>query len=264
MPLNPSAPQTGTQSGWPGPPEEQDILEDAPVGIFTSTPAGRFSYANKTLARMLGYESARDLIAAVTDIGTQIYADAGDREEFQRLLDLHGEVKTYECRFLSRSGTAFWVSINARLARGRQADTSCYNGFVTNIDERKQAEKELRKSRDLLAKAQEIAHIGSWELDIDTGHLTWTDEVYRIFGLKPQDFGATYRAFLDHVHPDDRAMVDAAYINSLNQGKDNYEITHRIVRMDTGEIREVHEKCFHERDGSGAIIRSVEIGRAHV
>ena len=91
--------------------------------------------------------------------------------------------------------------------------------------------------------------------------MIWSDEVYRVFGLTPQEFGATYEAFLDAVHPDDRAAVDAAYSGSLREGRDNYEIEHRIVRRDTGEIRVVLEKCEHKRDASGRIIRS--IGMVH-
>ena len=60
-----------------------------------------------------------------------------------------------------------------------------------------------------LHKAQEMAHLGSWELDLRTNTLRWSDEVYRIFGLEPQEFGATYEAFLAYIHPDDRAAVDA-------------------------------------------------------
>jgi len=112
-----------------------------------------------------------------------------------------------------------------------------------------------------LSRAQEIAHLGSWELDLLNNRLSWSDEVYRIFGLKPQEFGATYEAFLEAVHPDDRKAVDAAYSGSLSEGRDSYEIEHRVVRKATGEIRIVHEKCEHIRDESGKIIRS--IGMVH-
>ena len=87
--------------------------------------------------------------------------------------------------------------------------------------------------------------------------LTWSDEVYRIFGLQPQEFSATYEAFLERVHPGDRSAVDTAYSDSLREGKDSYEIEHRVVRNGTGEVRWVHEKCQHIRDSSGNIIRSV-------
>ncbi|MBI5409562.1 MAG: PAS domain S-box protein [Nitrospirae bacterium] len=112
-------------------------------------------------------------------------------------------------------------------------------------------------AEDRLKKSQEIAHLGSWELDVVNNILTWSDEVYRIFGLQPREFGATYEAFLEAVHPDDRAAVDAAYSGSLRKGRDTYEIEHRVVRKSSGEIRYVHEKCEHVRDAAGRIIRSV-------
>ncbi len=121
----------------------------------------------------------------------------------------------------------------------------------------KRAEDALRKSEARLNRSQEIAHLGSWELDLVKNRLTWSNEVYRIFGLQPQEFGATYDAFLERVHPEDRAAVDAAYSGSLRDRKWSYEIEHRIVRKGTGEIRWVHEKCEHIADAAGTIVRSL-------
>jgi PAS domain S-box-containing protein len=129
--------------------------------------------------------------------------------------------------------------------------------FSWEIVEHKRAEEKLLESEERLKRAQEIAHLGSWELDLITDNLSWSDEVYRIFGQKPQEFAATYEAFLDAVHPDDRGAVEAAYSGSIREGRDSYEIEHRVVRKSTGEIRHVHEKCEHMRDESGRIIRSV-------
>jgi len=125
------------------------------------------------------------------------------------------------------------------------------------IAERTKAEEALKESEKRLNSSQEIAHLGSWELDLATNRLSWSDEVYRIFGLKPQEFGATYEAFLDAVHPDDRPAVDAAYSSSLLESRDSYEIEHRVVRKSTGEIRTVQEKCNHIRDDYGRVVRSV-------
>lgn len=121
---------------------------------------------------------------------------------------------------------------------------------------RKQVEEALRRSEQRLSRAQEIAHLGSWELDLVSGELTWSDEVYRIFGLRPQEFAATYEAFLEAVHPDDREAVDAAYTDSLKKRRLTYEIEHRIVRRETGEIRWVHERCRHVKNADGKIILS--------
>lgn len=125
----------------------------------------------------------------------------------------------------------------------------------------KKSEDTLRLSEEQMRRAQEIAHLGSWELDVRNNRLIWSDEVYRIFGLNPQEFGATYEAFLEAVHPDDQAAVNTAYSGSLSAGKNTYDIEHRVVRKSDGEIRIVHEKCQHIRDESGRIIRS--IGMVH-
>jgi PAS domain S-box-containing protein len=120
---------------------------------------------------------------------------------------------------------------------------------------------EITEANIKLNKAQEIAHLGSWEFDHVENRLYWSDEVYRIFGIQPQDFGATYEAFMTAIHPDDRVMVDAAYLSSIREEKSTYEIEHRIVREANGDIRIVYEKCDHIRDGSGRIVRS--IGMVH-
>jgi hypothetical protein len=89
------------------------------------------------------------------------------------------------------------------------------NGAPTDISERKKAEQKLRKGQASLAEAQHLALIGSWELDLISNTLTWSDETYRIFELEPQQFGATYEAFLDHVHPDDRETVSRNHLKRL-------------------------------------------------
>jgi PAS domain S-box-containing protein len=125
-----------------------------------------------------------------------------------------------------------------------------------DITERKRAEDRLRESEKRMSRAEEIANLGGWELDVVHNHLSWSDQVFRIFGLQPREFAASYDAFLDAVHPDDRAAVDDAYSGSLREGRDRYEIEHRIIRKADGEVRIVHEKCEHIRDGAGTIIRS--------
>jgi PAS domain S-box-containing protein len=137
-----------------------------------------------------------------------------------------------------------------------------YNNIelARSLREREALAQSLREGESRLNRAQEIAHLGSWELNLESNTLSWSDEVYRIFGLEPQQFESTYEAFLAAIHPDDRLAVDAAYSNSVRQGNDTYEIEHRVVRK-SGEVRIVHEKCAHVRNQSGRIIRS--IGMVH-
>ena len=106
------------------------------------------------------------------------------------------------------------------------------------VEERTEA---LRESERGLAEAQRIAHLGNWDWNIITNSLLWSDEIYRIFGLQPQEFGATYDAFLNSVHPDDREAVQEAVNRSVADPNVSYNIDHRVVRPD-GSERVVHEQ----------------------
>ena len=136
------------------------------------------------------------------------------------------------------------------------ADSNKLVFIARDITWRKKAEDDLRASRDRLNRTEAIAHLGSWELDLMSNRLIWSDEVFRIFGQPPQSFAATYEAFLELVHPEDRAALDMAYRNSLCEGGEAYQMEHRVVRADTGAVRWVEEKCFHVRDKEGRVVCS--------
>lgn len=122
------------------------------------------------------------------------------------------------------------------------------------ILERKQTEDRLIINETILNKSQEISHLGSWHLNLKNNILTWSDEQYRIFGRTPQEFGATYEAFLDIIHPDDRDIVDKTYTLAIKNNTP-YECVHRIVIHD-GEIRVVLEKSEDVVDENGKAIHS--------
>ncbi len=141
--------------------------------------------------------------------------------------------------------------------RSQEGEIRGYATFGIDITEQRRIEEALRENERLLAKSQEIGQLGSWELDLLSGRLSWSEQTHRIFGLPPTDFGASYQAFMEAVHPDDRAAVDQAYRGSVREGRDSYEIEHRLVRRATGEIRWVLERCEHIKDSAGKIVRSV-------
>ena len=114
-------------------------------------------------------------------------------------------------------------------------------GIVQDITERKKVEEALRHSERELSIAQKIGKMGNWVYDIEKDQLWWSDEVYRIFGLLPKEFSASYRAFLNTVHPEDRNFVDLTNKEIL-RNKKTYSIDHRIVLPD-GTVRTVHQEC---------------------
>lgn len=123
------------------------------------------------------------------------------------------------------------------------------------IMERDKAEESLRESERSLAEAQRIAHLGNWDLELVKNELRWSDEVFRIFGLKPQEFEGTFEGFLKRVHPDDRGAVGSLYKNSVKD-KAQYDIVYRIVRPD-GEVRYVHDKAENIKYETGNTTRVI-------
>ncbi|MCP4408316.1 MAG: PAS domain S-box protein, partial [Gammaproteobacteria bacterium] len=127
--------------------------------------------------------------------------------------------------------------------------------IFSNALQRQQTEKRLRQSEARLAEAQHIAHLGSWELNLTNDKLTWSEEVFRILEVDNTQFDPSYKSFLEHVHPDDRAWVHKAYRDSIKD-KIPYDTVHRL-RLKNGSIKYVHERCETFYDGDGKPLRSV-------
>ena len=223
-------------------------------GFWLVDDRGRLIDVNEAYCLMSGYSREELLELSVSDLEAAEKADE-TRRHMNKVIESGSD--RFETQHRTKDGNTLDIEVSTTYL----ADKGWFLVFLRDISERKQAEKALRESEKKMNRAQEIAHLGSWELDLVNNHLAWTDEVYRIYGLQPQEFGATYEAFLAAVHPDDRAAVDVAYSTSLSEGRNSYEIEHRIVRKQNGEVRVVHEKCEHVRDGFGRVIRS--IGMVH-
>ncbi len=226
--------------------------EDAIIG--KSLDGTVFSW-NRSAENIYGY-SAREIIGQ----NITILSPPDRQDEVSRILEKirRGErIKHFETVRVTKDGRQINISLNISPIIIEAGDITGASTIAHDITERKKTEEALRQSEEHLRRSQEIARLGSWELDTDNNELSWSDEVYRIFGIQPHEFGATYEAFLERVHPEDRAAVDEAYSSSIRKGQDKYDIEHRIVKKDTGEIRIVHERCENIRGESGFIVRSV-------
>lgn len=144
--------------------------------------------------------------------------------------------------------TTLWDFICLTDAEGNPTELQCVG---IDISGRIIAENALRKSTYLLERAQQVAHIGHWVSLATTGALSWSDEIYRIFGLDNEKSDLNVELFFSLVHPDDREMVEEAYRNGLADISE-YDIDHRIVRPD-GSIRWVRERGELNLDDDGVL-----------
>jgi len=93
----------------------------------------------------------------------------------------------------------------------------------------------LVQNKKMLDETERIASLGSWRWDLTNGNLSWSQEVYRIFGVKEQEFDGTYQGFLAMIHPDDRQAVEQTVKECLRDPHKKYDIEHRLVRPDGSE-----------------------------
>ncbi len=131
----------------------RSIFENAPVGIYQSTPDGRFLSANPVMASIFGYESPEEILANIVSIENQFYVDPASRVEFRRLMMEHGEVHEFISLYKRKDGRQIWVQENSRAVKDADGNILYYEGFITDITQRKQAEEELRRAKDELETA---------------------------------------------------------------------------------------------------------------
>ncbi|MFZ5813312.1 MAG: ATP-binding protein [Thermodesulfobacteriota bacterium] len=157
----------------------RDIFEKASEGIFQTTPLGRFYSANPAMARILKYDSAKDLLAQVKDIGTEIFAGRGDWDALAEGLLASGEVNGFEARMQRKDGQMIWVSINAHTILDASGDILYFEGTVTDVTARKRAERRLDvlirhlktavvdRTKKLSVKASELEEANRRLLELD-------------------------------------------------------------------------------------------------
>ena len=174
-------------------------------------------------------------------------------------------VRGFENRYRATDGSYRWFSWNVhprpdqRLVFAVARDVTEQKLAVENLTRREQEERMRAEHAALMAsrllESQTVARIGSWETDLVTLGVTWTDETYRIFEVTAASFTPTHAGFMEMVHPDDRAKVDGAFQESLGK-EGQFTLEHRIVPK-RGPIKVVEECWRIYKDHQGKPVRAL-------
>ncbi len=128
----------------------RNLFENSIMGISQTLPDGRLVAANAAYAQMYGYANPEEMLAEVSNVGQQLYANPQDREEVLRILKTQGVMEPREMAVIRRDGTRFFVLVGAREVRDSEGNLRCYQAERVDITERKQAEEALKQSREQL------------------------------------------------------------------------------------------------------------------
>ncbi len=236
----------------------QQYLDIAKVIIAVIDRDGRLSMINKMGCEILGYEEKEMVQANWFDT----FVPERDRLEmkagFAKLMAGHIEPMEYtENPVLTKSGKERFIAWHNTVLRDDSGDILCTLSSGEDITERKRAENALKRSEERYALAQRAANVGSWDWNMITGDLHWSDQIESMFGFGYGEFGGTYEDFLECVHPDDRQNLIESVDTCIKEDKD-YDIEHRIVWPD-GTVRFMSETGDVIRDEEGHAVRMLGV-----
>lgn len=218
--------------------------DDAIIG---KTMEGTITSWNKGAERIYGY-LADEVIGR--PISILIPPDRAD--ELPAILEkiARGQpLEHYETERVRKDGQIISVSLTVSPVKNADGIVIGASTIARDITPRKRAAEKLQTSERRLAAAQSIAHLGHWEWNTKTNAVNWSDELYRIVGLRAQECGGTYEAFIACVHPDDRAQVVAVIEASLKDLAP-HRYCYRVVRPD-GSVRFIQAIARVEVDAAG-------------
>jgi PAS domain S-box-containing protein len=230
----------------------KSAFNDAPIGMVLESierdSAGRFLQVNRAMCDLTGYPEEQLVGMHFADITYPADVDESVALE-QRLLA--GELTSYELvkRYISASGQLVWAQVHVSLVHDDNGQPAYAIGQVQDITARKRAEESIRESRRLLAEAQRLAQLGSWQWTLESGEVTWSEELFRIFGRDPQTDLPSYSRFFEQVHPDEQRKVEAIVDRSIARREPFHEEM-QIVRTD-GSVRiiDAHGQVITDSDG---------------
>lgn len=231
----------------------ESLLTNVGEGIYGVDEHGRCIWINKNALNILGFQEKEVLNKDQHKLfhhhkpSNEVY-DVCECPIHLTLQDRKSRIT--EETFIKKDGTFIPIMLTVAAINNNGGAIVLFRDITIE----KEQNELLKKSEQNLKKAQSIAHMGSWEYNIRTNKLYWSDEVYKIFELEKDIFEPSYKTFLDAIHPDDRVLVDNSYINSL-KNQENYTITHRLL-MNDGRIKYVVEQCTTEFDIDGTPLLS--------
>jgi PAS domain S-box-containing protein len=215
----------------------QTLTESSPVGIFRTDASGWTTYVNPRWCQITGIREE-----AALGNGWQGAVHPDDRAILFREWEeatAQERASVAEYRFVNPDGRVTWILGQAVPERGIHQEILGWVGTATDITRLKTAEVQLEKSEENYRRAETLGRMGHWELDLQTHHLSWSDEIYRIFDVDKEAFGNHLNDFLQYLHPDDREIFEHAAMVSQT-GLAQLNLTHRIITR-KGVVKFVHE-----------------------
>jgi PAS domain S-box-containing protein len=213
------------------------VFENSAVGIVLIDENIRFVSANEAYQKMVGY-SESDLRRMHPREYTHPEDVQSSEGIYKDIRENRREHAYYEKRYRRRDGGDVWVECYATRLPSAGESGSIYAAIVVDITKRKAAEEALRRRQAYLATAQSLNHTGSFAINLTTGEIIWSEEMFRIYGYEPFSFKPTIAWIMQRMHPEDLEITNEA-LGRITRERIAPDIEYRIVLPD-GSIKNLH------------------------
>ena len=179
----------------------RNIFENAVMGIFQTTPQGRYVSVNKALSRIFGFDSPEEMMSAIKDIDSQQYVTHGDRERLHELYKTNGSIEAFEVELYRKDGSKIWIAMNGRAVRDDRGNILYYEGTTEDISARKRAEAEKSHLESQLLQAQKMEAIGTLAGGVahDFNNILTTIIGFGSLLQMDMDEGGTRKVYVDQI-----------------------------------------------------------------
>jgi PAS domain S-box-containing protein len=229
----------------------EEIMTYMTEGLVLSDTRGTVIFINQRLSEMLGYLPEEIIGKCWLDmVPVEQHAIAKEAESRRA----QGHTDRYEIILCHKDGHKFPVLIGAGPRFDKQSGKFIGTmGVVTDITDRKQAEDALNRKHTMLARTEAVAHVGSWEWEVEGDKVTWSEELFRILGLDPMEEAPPFKEHQAFYVPEDRVRLVEAVEKCL-QNSVPYDLEVRITRTD-GQLRHCVVRGIPEHGADGRVKR---------
>lgn len=233
----------------------QSIFDAAPDAVITIDEQGIITNWNAEAETLFGWKKADAIGRTLTEtIIPERYQQLYESELQRNFKSDQGPILNNPVELYAHGKDKEEFPVELKISTSKLNDQSLvFIGFIRDITKRKQIESVLTNQTERLLEAQQLAHIGSWEWNVPENKIEWSDELYRIYGLSPQEFEADYENFLKYIHPDDREYVNGI-VQQAFKDHQPFNFSHRLVCPD-GTVRILNSTGKVTTDGNGNTIR---------
>lgn len=213
------------------------VVEQNPASIFVTDKDGIIEYINPAFEKLVGYSSRESIGKSAGFFKSGVH----DKDFYKELWSTisSGDIWRGDICNKKKNGSLFWSLQVISPIKDETGSVTHYISVKVDDTKRMEAEKALKESEERLLLAQNTAQLGSWDWNVISGEIVWSDNMFNVLGIEKDGIVPSYDLFINHVHSEDRDKVNNAVNRSLELGEP-YDVEHRVSLPD-GVVKHIHE-----------------------